>query len=79
MNNMPPSVILRLTPRLIEILHFVSHGATNAQIGKILHISEDTVKVHIRRLLRALDARNRAHIVRRGFEYGLLEKGSETA
>jgi DNA-binding NarL/FixJ family response regulator len=40
----------------------VGSGATNAEIGAQLFMSEGTVKAHVSRLLVKLDAPNRVHI-----------------
>lgn len=61
-----------LTEREEQILTLVSRGDTNEEIGKKLYIAEDTVKTHLRRMFRRVRARNRAHVVRIGFEGGLL-------
>lgn len=61
-----------LTERQRQILSFVSHGYATSEIAATLHIAEDTVKTHIQRTLRTLQASDRAHAVRIGFEEGLL-------
>ena len=38
-------------------------GQSNRQIGRNLFISEDTVKSHVKAILRKLGARDRAHAV----------------
>ncbi|HAI04639.1 MULTISPECIES: response regulator [Pantoea] len=49
----------QLTERERDVLQEVARGLSNKEIGTILHISEETVKVHIRNLLRKLDVRSR--------------------
>lgn len=61
-----------LTTREQEILRMVCWGLSNSQIGRVLHISEDTVKTHMRRMMHRLGATNRAHAVGLGFGYGIL-------
>lgn len=48
-----------LTPREIEVLEQVATGATNKEIGQVLGISENTVKIHLRNILEKLDVQNR--------------------
>jgi len=49
-----------LTPRQTDVLHGICLGLTNNQIGRRLDMSEETVKVHVRRLLAAMHTGNRA-------------------
>lgn len=48
-----------LTERELDVLQEVARGMSNKQIASHLHISEETVKVHIRNMLRKLDVRSR--------------------
>ena len=48
-----------LTERELDVLQEVARGLSNKQIASQLHISEETVKVHIRNLLRKLNVRSR--------------------
>ena len=48
-----------LTERELDVLQEVARGLSNKQIASQLHISEETVKVHIRNLLRKLHVRSR--------------------
>src|SRR5580693_1126027 len=52
-----------LTPREIEVLQQVSEGNRNREIGEYLGISEDTVKVHLRRIMDKLQARDRTQAI----------------
>jgi DNA-binding NarL/FixJ family response regulator len=60
------------TAREIEVLQLISEGLVNRDIGKMLFLSEETVKSHVRHLLAKLQARSRAHAVAVGFRRGLL-------
>jgi DNA-binding NarL/FixJ family response regulator len=58
---------------LVAVLSLVRQGFTNAEIGRLLGISERTAKAHVGALLRKLQAADRAEAVARGFERGLLK------
>jgi len=61
-----------LTEREMQVLEGMSRGRSNAEIGRELYLSEDTVKTHARRLFRKLGAADRAHAVALGFRLGLV-------
>jgi DNA-binding NarL/FixJ family response regulator len=61
-----------LTERELQVLRGMADGKSNAEIGRELFVSEDTVKTHARRLFRKLGARDRAHAVASGFRAGLV-------
>ncbi|MGW0436113.1 response regulator transcription factor [Micromonospora sp. NPDC003197] len=63
---------LVLTEREMQVLLGMADGKSNAEIGRELYVSEDTVKTHARRLFRKLGARDRAHAVAAGFRAGLV-------
>jgi len=62
-----------LSQREIEVLRHVADGERNRDIGENLSIAEETVKVHLKRIMSKLGARDRTHSVtiaaRRGFLY----------
>jgi DNA-binding NarL/FixJ family response regulator len=60
------------TAREVQVLHLISDGLANREIGQQLFLSEETVKSHVRHLLAKLQARSRAHAVAIGFRRGLL-------
>jgi transcriptional regulator EpsA len=55
----------RLSRREVDIMDWVGKGKTNFEIGMILDISPLTVKNHMVRIFRKLDAINRAQAVAR--------------
>ena len=63
---------LALTERELQVLRGMADGKSNAEIGRELYVSEDTVKTHARRLFRKLSARDRAHAVAAAFRAGLV-------
>ena len=62
-----------LTPRETEILKHVATGNSNRDIGKLLFISEQTVKAHLRHVMDKLGAGDRAHCVAIAIRRGFLE------
>jgi DNA-binding NarL/FixJ family response regulator len=63
-----------LTPRQRDILRLVSIGHTNREIAEVLTISVRTVEVHRFNLMRRLNVRNVAQLLRRALQLGLLAK-----
>lgn len=63
-----------LTPRQRDILRLVSVGHTNREIANLLQISVRTVEVHRFNLMRRLNVRNVAQLLRRALQLGLLSK-----
>jgi DNA-binding NarL/FixJ family response regulator len=61
-----------LSARELEILELVAEGLGNRQIASQLHVSEETVKTHLRRLMRKLRATSRAHAVAVGIRTQLI-------
>ncbi len=61
-----------LTEREQQVLSGMSRGRSNAEIGKELYLSEDTVKTHARRLFRKVGAADRAQAVAVGYRWGLV-------
>lgn len=60
-----------LTPRQWEVLGLVATGATNREIAESLHITENTVKFHLKQILRTLHAQNRAELIAWAAERGI--------
>lgn len=44
------SRVVQLSPRQADVLRELLTGAENAEIGKRLYLTEDTVKTHLRRI-----------------------------
>ena len=63
----------RLTAREIEVLGLVRSGFTNGETGRLLGISERTIRSHVEIIMRKLGAADRASAVARGFETGILK------
>lgn len=56
----PPLII---TPRMADVLTRLHRGMRNKEIARDLIVTEETVKSHMKLLLKAADANGRAHLV----------------
>lgn len=61
-----------LSTREREVLKLVGQGMTNAEVGRALHISEATVKVHLARSLDKFGVSDRTAAVTTAISMGLL-------
>ncbi len=64
---------MHLSDREVEVLLLIARGRTNKEIGCVLHITENTVDSHVRRILARLGARTRAEALYAWFACLLLE------
>lgn len=62
-----------ITPRQAQVLPWLMRGKTNWEIGKILGITEDTVRQHVIAIMRALGASNRTEAAAMAAWNGLAE------
>jgi two-component system nitrate/nitrite response regulator NarL len=60
-----------LTPRELEILKHLSEGQSNKVIARNLGISDGTVKLHVKSILRKLDVHSRVEAAVMAVEKGL--------
>jgi PAS domain S-box-containing protein len=67
-----PSARVRLTPRQAEVLRLLGEGASTDEIAAMLHLSTETVRNHVRHVLRALGAHSRLEAVAIAHRQGLL-------
>jgi DNA-binding NarL/FixJ family response regulator len=61
-----------LTEREIEVLRRIAEGDRNRDIGEHLGIAEDTVKVHVKRIMDKLGAKDRTQAVAIGIRRGVI-------
>lgn len=66
-----------LTEREVEVLQAVVDGLNTEQIAARLFIAPDTVKTHLRNLLRKLGVRDRTAAAVRGLQWGLVDVPDE--
>jgi len=69
-----PSPFDELTPREREILCHLSEGQSNKVIARNLGISDGTVKLHVKSILRKLDVHSRVEAAVMAVERGLANK-----
>jgi len=62
-----------LTVREIEVLRSVASGRSNKRVAVALGISEETVKVHLKRILAKLKASDRTHAVTIAVKRGIID------
>ena len=62
-----------LSDRELEVLKMMALGLTNTEIGQRLYVSVRTVETHRSHIHQKLNVRNRAELVRRAKEAGLLD------
>ena len=63
---------LGISPRELEVLREIAAGHSNKEIAARLHVSPNTVKTHVARLLEKLEARRRTDALRKARELGLV-------
>jgi DNA-binding NarL/FixJ family response regulator len=68
-----PKELDELSERERDVLHLMTHGLSNAEIGKQLYISETTVKTHVTHILQKLNLRDRVQAVVLAYQTGLFE------
>jgi len=61
-----------LTKREIEIMTHLADGKPNREIGKLLHISTRTVDTHRSNILKKLNVKTNAELVKLAISYGLI-------
>jgi len=70
-----PDELRRLTAREREVMALVGHGLSNDEIAGRLVLSPATAKTHVSRAMVKLGVRDRAQLVVRAYETGLVRPG----
>jgi two-component system nitrate/nitrite response regulator NarL len=68
-----------LTPRELEILECIADGSSNKMIARSLSISEGTVKLHVKAILRKLGMRSRVEAAVAAVEHGMGKRRRNAA
>jgi two-component system, NarL family, nitrate/nitrite response regulator NarL len=62
----------RLTERQIDVLRLICRGQSNKEIGRVLDLSEKTVKAHVTAIFKALNVVNRTQAAAAAQKAGLI-------
>jgi PAS domain S-box-containing protein len=68
----PPGPHPHLTPRQNQVLHMLARGRSTAQIANELQLSVETVRNHVRMMMRALGAHSRIEALAVAHREGIL-------
>ena len=77
MKNKGTRNIFGLTPRELEVLKLICEGASAKVISKKLYISENTVKTHRAHIMKKLDVKDKASLVRIALSKALVSLDSD--
>ena len=67
--------VARLTDRETEVLAVMARGLGNREIAQLLHISQNTVKSHVRSILDKLQVKSRTQASHYALSRGLISRG----
>ena len=68
-NTTPENVLTVLTERERQIMHLVSEGLSNKEVGRQLNISDGTIKVHLHHIYQKLAISNRTALAALAFSH----------
>ena len=63
---------IQISPRELEVLKHIVEGWSNKMIGDIMYVSESTVNTHRYHIMKKLNAKNSADLVRIAFSKNLI-------
>jgi DNA-binding NarL/FixJ family response regulator len=66
-----------LTDREHEVLRLMARGASNAEIGRTLHVAGATVKTHVGSIFTKLGVRDRAAAIVFAYDHGVVAPGRD--
>jgi two-component system NarL family response regulator len=66
---------VELRERELQVLRYMASGRSNKEIGRMLHISENTVETHVRSILAKLGAMGRTEAISIATKRGLIQAG----
>src|SRR5919202_1324590 len=68
-----PPELEALTNQELEVLRHIACGHSNAEIARMLYVTDETVKTHASRIFMKLGVRDRVHAVILAYECGLVD------
>ena len=63
----------RLTKRELQILQLISEANSNKEIAKELYISDQTVSVHRKNIMKKLNVSNTAGLISAAYQHNLIQ------
>ena len=63
---------IQISPRELEVLNHIVEGWSNKMIGDMMYVSESTVNTHRYHIMKKLNAKNTADLVRIAFSKKLV-------
>ncbi len=66
-----------LSRREYQVLQLIAEGMENSAVAETLYLSVETVRTHVKSILRKMAAHDRTHAVTKAFRAGLLVLGPE--
>ena len=79
MVNVAQGSAVLLSNREKEVIQWMCRGKTNWEIGQLMNISEYTVKNHVSKILKKIEASNRQHAVAKALEMGLVSLSEDNS
>jgi DNA-binding CsgD family transcriptional regulator len=70
--NTQVQATLRVSGRELEVLQLLAAGRSNKEIANHLHVSPNTIKTHVAKLLEKLEARRRTEAISRARALGMI-------
>lgn len=62
-----------LTPREVELVHWLAHGLTNSQIARRMNVSEGSIKQYVARVSEKLGVASRTQVLVRVIQLGIVD------
>jgi DNA-binding NarL/FixJ family response regulator len=67
-----------LTPRELEVFRHIACGHSNAEIARLLYVTDETIKTHASRIFMKLGVRDRTQAVILAYEQGIVQAAARS-